>query len=326
MTAPPDWMQPRAPIRIGISSCLLGEAVRFDGQHKRDAFITGTLAACFTFVPVCPEVAVGLGVPRPPLRLVDTGGGPPSALGVRDPTLDPSAALRTYGRRMAAELHDLGGYLFKRGSPSCGMERVKVYRPAGGAPVVRGVGLYAEAFMAAQPLLPVEEEGRLGDPALRGNWIERVYAYHRWRALLAARLTPGRLVEFHNRHKLALMAHGAEPARRLGRLVAAAGTRPIAEVGAAYGQAFMETLRRKATRRSHTHVLQHLQGTLERALDAADTAELGDVIAAYRAGQVPLVVPITLLKHHFRRHPHPTMAGQTYLEPHPAELMLRNAI
>jgi uncharacterized protein YbgA (DUF1722 family)/uncharacterized protein YbbK (DUF523 family) len=324
MTVSRDWMQPRTPIRIGISSCLLGELVRFDGQHKRDAYITGTLAAHFTFVPVCPEVAIGLGVPRQPIRLVADGAAPPRALGVRDPALDASAALRAYGRRMAAELDDLSGYLFKRASPSCGMERVKVYRPEGGAPSVRGVGIYAEAFMAAQPLLPVEEEGRLGDPTLRENFIERVYAYHRWRALLAAGLSPARLVAFHECHKLALLAHGAEPGRRLGRLVAEAGRRPLAGLREAYGAAFMALLRRKATPRSHANVLQHLQGYLKRVLDAGDKAELGETIEAYRTGQVPLIVPLTLLKHHFRRHPHPYVAGQTYLESHPAELLLRS--
>jgi len=326
MTVPPDWMQPHAPIRVGISSCLLGQEVRWDGNHSRDAYVNGTLAACFEFVPVCPELAVGLGVPRPPIRLVSVGSGLPRALGVRDAALDPSEALRAYGRRMAVELNDLSGYILKRGSPSCGMERVKVYRPTGGTPALRGVGLYAEELLAARPELPVEEEGRLGDPVLRENFIERVYAYHRWRALLAAGLTPARLVAFHNRHKLALMAHGAEPARRLGRLVAEAGTGRLSELGPAYGRAFMEVLRRKATRRTHTNVLQHLQGYLKRVLDAEDKAELGEMIEAYRTGQVPLIVPVTLLNHHFRRHPHPYVAGQTYLQPHPRELMLRNGI
>ncbi len=329
MTTLPDWMQPSGPIRIGISSCLLGEPVRFDGQHKRDAYITGTLAAHFEFVPVCPEVAVGLGVPRPPLRLVAAGDAPPRALGVRDPTLDPSDALRAYGRRMAAELGDLSGYLFKGGSPSCGMERVPLVRPGGGAPRRSGVGLYAEALLAALPELPAEEEGRLGDPGLRENFVERVYAYRRWQSLRAAGLSAARLVDFHARHTLALLAHGAEPARRLGQLAATAGTvgaRPLAALADEYGHAFMALLRRKATRRSQATVLRHLQGCLKRVLDAAERTELSETITAYRNGEVPLSVPLTLLQHHFRRHPHLTVAGQTYLEPEPGELMLRNGI
>jgi uncharacterized protein YbgA (DUF1722 family)/uncharacterized protein YbbK (DUF523 family) len=330
MTSLPDWMQAPGPIPIGISSCLLGEAVRYDGRHQRDAYIVGTLGAHFRFVPVCPEVAVGLGIPRPPIRLVADGTGPPRALGIRDAALDPSDALRAYGRRMAGELGDLSGYLFKEGSPSCGMERVKVYRPTGGAPALRGVGLYAAELMAARPALPCEEEGRLGDPGLREHFLERVYAYHRWRTLLAGGLTPGRLVEFHERHQLALLAHGAEPAQRLGRLVsgagAARGKAALAALGAKYGLEFMAVLRRRATRRTHANVLQHLRGYLKRALDAADQAELGEAFSAYRQGQVPRVVPLTLLRHHFRRHPHPDVAGQTYLEPHPAELMLRSGV
>ena len=329
MTTLPDWMQLSGPIHIGISSCLLGEPVRFDGRHKRDAYITGTLAAHFEFVPVCPEVAVGLGVPRPPIRLMaadDVRDALPRALGVRDPALDPTDALRAYGRRMAVELGGLSGYLLKRGSPSCGMERVPVYRPGGGAPRRNGVGLYAGALLAALPELPAEEEGRLGDPVLRDNFIERVYAYRRWQALRAAGLSAARLADFHARHRLALMAHGVEPARRLGQLVAGAGQRPLVALAADYGRGFMALLRRKATRRSHSTVLRHLQGTLQRALDGADRAELTETIAAYHKGDVPLIVPLTLLRHHFRRHPHPTVAGQTYLEPHPRERMLREGV
>ena len=321
-----DWMQPPGPIRIGISACLLGEAVRFDGQHKRDAFIIGTLGTCFDFVPVCPEVAVGLGIPRQSMRLVAVDGGAPRAVGNRDATLDATEALQDYGRRMVGTCEGLSGYLFKSASPSCGMARVKVYSPRGGAPAKRGVGIFAAEVMAAWPNLPVEEEGRLGDPVLRENFIARVYAYHRWRALLAGGLTPGRMVAFHDRHKLTVMAHGAEPARALGRLVAEAGKRAPAELAAAYESAFMAHLRRTATRRTHTNVLHHLMGYLKRVLDAPDKQELLEVIESYRQGQVPLVVPTTLLRHHFRRHPHPYVAGQTYLEPHPRELMLRNGI
>jgi uncharacterized protein YbbK (DUF523 family)/uncharacterized protein YbgA (DUF1722 family) len=323
MTVLPDWMQPRGPIRVGISACLLGEAVRWDAGHSRDPYITGTLAARFQLVPVCPEVAIGLGVPRPPIRLVAIGAGPSRALGVHDSALDVSHALRAYGRRMAQELDDLCGYLLKRGSPSCGMERVKLYRPTGGAPALRGIGLYAEALMAARPELPVEEEGRLGDPALRDNFIERVFAYRRWRALLAAGLTPARLRDFHSRHALALRAHGAGPAQALGRLAAQAGSRPLAALRDAYGRAFMATLRRPATRRGHAAVLRRLAGCLQRALGAADRAELAGQIEAYRQGQAPLGVPLTLLRHHFRRHPHPLATGQTYLEPLPDEQILR---
>ncbi|HQU16357.1 MAG: hypothetical protein B7Z66_12890 [Chromatiales bacterium 21-64-14] len=313
-----------APIRIGISSCLLGEPVRYDGNHKRDPFITEVLARYFEFVPVCPEVGIGLGVPRPPIRLVDTPDHP-RAVGVRDPALDVSDRLRVFGRRTATALSDLSGYLFKARSPSCGLDRVPVYRTTGGV-AGRGTGLYARQIVKRHPLLPVEEEGRLNDPALRENFIERVFAYHRWRTLCAARLTPRALVAFHAAHKLTLMSHGTEHYRTLGRLVADAGARSMQGLAAEYATGFMGALRHLATRRRHTNVLQHLSGYLKRVLDRDDRAELQETIEAYRTGLLPLVVPITLFKHHFRRQPDPYIAQQVYLHPYPEELMLRNHV
>jgi uncharacterized protein YbgA (DUF1722 family)/uncharacterized protein YbbK (DUF523 family) len=317
-------------IRIGISSCLLGEKVRWDGDHKRDGYIAGTLAAHFDLVPVCPEVAIGLGVPREPIRLVGPPGAPRAmavnGMDMSDPARDFTEALAEYGRRMARELDGISGYLFKSGSPSCGMERVKVHGRRGGMPAQSGTGIYARAFMAACPLLPAQEEGRLNDPVLRDHFVERVCAYHRWQRLLREGLTSGRLLDFHDRHRLALMAHGARPARRLGRLAAGAGRRDPPALAAEYGAAFMAVLARKATRRSHANVLVHAMVRLKRTLDRGDEAELAEVIERYRKGLLPLIVPVTLLQHHLRRHPDPDLAGQTYLDPHPAELMLRNRV
>ena len=311
------------PIRIGISSCLLGERVRFDGNHKQDSYILGTLSQVFEFVPICPEVAIGLGVPREPIRLE---GEPeaPRALGVRTKTLDVTDALEGYGRRVAAELEDISGYILKSKSPSCGMERVKVYR--GDMPSRQGRGIFARVLLQARPLLPAEEEGRLGDPVLRENFIERVFAYRRWQALAAAGPTPSGLVRFHTIHKLALMAHSPEAYQRLGRLVAGVGRHPSEALAAQYIEDFMAALRQRATRQRHTNVLQHLMGYLKKTLSRADKAEMLDLIDAYRRGLVPLIVPVTLLKHHFRQHPDPYVDQQTYLNPHPRELMLRNGI
>lgn len=316
---PPD----SPAIRLGISACLLGEKVRFDGGHKLDTYIRDTLGPYFDFVPVCPEVAIGLGVPRPTLRLV---GDPaqPRAVGVRDPDRDVTAPLRQYGRRMVQELPPLAGFLLKSKSPSCGMARVKVYQDQG--PPRAGRGLFADALLTGRPLLPVEEEGRLGDPVLRENFIERVFAFHRWQQLQAQGLTPARLVEFHARHKLVLMSHSTEAYRALGRRVARAGSEPLAALAQDYIAGFMAALTRPATRKRHANVLQHLLGYLKKPLDSADKTELLELIDAYRLGQVPLIVPITLLNHHFRRHPHPYVAEQIYLAPHPRELMLRNHI
>jgi uncharacterized protein YbgA (DUF1722 family)/uncharacterized protein YbbK (DUF523 family) len=312
-----------APIRIGVSACLLGQTVRYDAGHKRDSFVADVLPRYFELVPVCPEVAIGMGVPREAIRLE---GDPeaPRAVGVKTPALDPTDALRGYGREMAAQLGDLSGYVFKSKSPSCGLWRVKVYQPSG--PPKPGRGLYAAEIAAAMPLLPVEEEGRLNDPALRENFVERVYAFHRWQALVREGLTAERLVDFHARHKLILMAHGRRHLTPLGHLVADAGRRPLPELLDTYGRLFMEALAHPATRRRHTDVLQHLAGYLKRHLDAADKAELVEVIEAYRTGQVPLIVPVTLLRHHFRRHPDPYVARQLYLTWVPAGLGLWNAL
>jgi uncharacterized protein YbgA (DUF1722 family)/uncharacterized protein YbbK (DUF523 family) len=309
------------PLTLGISSCLLGEEVRFDGNHKRDAWIVGSLGRWFEFHPVCPEMAIGLGVPRPPIRLQ---GDPdsPQVVGVRDETLDVTEELEEYSRETAAGLEGLSGYILKAKSPSCGMERVKVYRPGGGQPRM-GQGVFARALMEAHPELPVEEEGRLGDPDLRDNFLERVFAHHRWQALQAEGLTPARLQDFHRRHKLTLMAHGQEHYRRLGQRVAAATGSDIETAGAEYFRDFMGALRHKATRRRHVNVLQHIMGYLKRDLEPGDKAELLEVFERFRQELVPLSVPLTLLKHHFRHHPSDYMADQVYLDPYPAELMLR---
>lgn len=323
MTVLPDWMQPRGALRLGISACLLGQAVRWDGADSRDAYLADTLGAQVELVPVCPEVAIGLGVPRPPIHLVAAGDRPTRALRVDDPDVDVSAALRAYGRRMAAELDDLSGYVLKSGSPSCGLERVKLYRPGGGRPARRGTGLYAEALHAAHPELPLEEDGRLGDAALRDAFIERVFVYRRWRALLAAGLTRSRLAEFHRRHRVLLRAHGARAAQRLERLVAPGSGLPPSRLGRAYGAGLAEALRRPASRAGHAAALRHLLGPLRPALAPDDAAEVAERIAAYRNGEVPRLVPLTLLQHHARRHPHPAVTDQLYLHPEPLEQRLR---
>jgi uncharacterized protein YbgA (DUF1722 family)/uncharacterized protein YbbK (DUF523 family) len=285
----------------------LGNKVRFDAGHKHDAYITDTLGQFFELVPVCPEVGIGLGMPREPIRL-EGNPGQPRAIGVRNRGLDVTEALSAYGRHMAQQLNDISGYILKSRSPSCGMERVKVYKE-GHSPSKQGVGLYARALMEALPLLPVEEEGRLGDPAIRENFVERVFAYRRWQELVASGLTPAKLVEFHTVHKLSLMSHGPQYLRELGRLVAEAGFNDQAEIFQAYIARFMETLKHRATRKRHTNVLMHLLGYLKKHLSTPDKAALLELITAYRLGQLPLIVPITLLKHHFRRFPDLYAAG-----------------
>jgi len=312
---------PFPSIRIGISSCLLGARVRYDGNHKHDTFITETLGKFLELVPVCPEVGIGMGVPRPPIRLVGAVANP-RAVGREDPKHDVTHKLHAYGERMARDLSGISGYIFKSKSPSCGLERVPVYGTHGPASR-QGRGLYAAAFLAEQPWLPAEEEGRLCDPDLRENFIERVYAYRRWQELEKAGVTAARLVDFHASHKLALMAHDVEAYRALGRLAAKAERRVALALAQNYLGHFMRALARRATPARHANVLMHLMGYLKRELDAVDKAELRDVIERYRKGELPRAAPLTLLKHHFRRHPHAYVARQTYLEPYPGELILR---
>ena len=311
-------------IAVGISSCLLGEAVRFDGGHKLDNYITGTLGRYFDFVPVCPEVAIGLPVPRPPIRLVRMDDGV-HVRGVKDPSLDVTDKLHAYGRKTAKSLRGVSGFILKRASPSCGMERVKVYA-ADGHSVNKGSGAFAEEMMRLQPLLPVEEEGRLGDPGLRENFIMRVFVYHRWQQLVKSRLSAKKLIDFHSDHKYLVMAYSLAAYKRLGKLLANAGREDIKGLAQEYIEGMMEALRRPATRKQHANVLQHLLGYLKNQLDSEDKAEMLEVIEQYREGVVPLIVPITLLRYHFRRHPHEYIERQVYLMPHPQELMLRNLI
>jgi len=316
---------PPGKIRIGISSCLLGEKVRWDGGHKRDRFITDTLGEYFEWVPVCPEIEVGMGVPRETVRLT---GAPesPRMVGVKSGR-DWTAPMRDHsrGRVRGLEKADLSGYILKSDSPSCGMERVRVH-PVKGMATRKGVGIFARVLMEHFPLLPVEEEGRLCDPGLRENFIERVFAYRRWRDLEASGCRRGDLVAFHTAHKFLILSHSPRHHQALGRLVAAAKRHTADRLATLYGQTFMEALRIPATVKGHFNVLQHLAGFLKDRVDAAEKREMGEVLEDYRRGLVPLVVPLTLLKHHVRRHGVAFVGDQIYLNPHPKELMLRNHV
>ena len=311
-------------VRVGISSCLLGEPVRFDGNHKRDAYLCDVLGRWFEWVPYCPETAIGLGVPREPIQLRRIGGRI-RIVGTRNPDLDVTDALSGQAGRFARQHTELDGYIFKKDSPSCGLERVRVYDAAGANATREGSGGFAAALRSRFPYLPMEEEGRLGDPRLRENFVQRVFVHHRWRRLRQAGLTPAVLIDFHAAHKLLLMAHDPQAYRQLGRTVARAGTEPLEILAAEYFPALMHALSTPASTGRHVNVLQHIAGYFRGDLDADSRAELAELIEAYRAGLVPLVVPITLINHHLRRHPRPYVQRQVYLEPYPRELKLRNA-
>lgn len=324
-----DMTESRPPVfprvKIGVSSCLLGQEVRFNGGHKRDGFVVGGLARFVDYVPVCPEVAIGLGVPRPTIRLV---GDPeqPRAVGSDDPDRDVTQRLADFAAGQVPSLGGIHGYILKKDSPSCGMERVKVYSPKGGAAQRKGVGIYARVLMGRLPLLPVEEEGRLNDPVLRENFLTRVFVYERWQRLLAAGLTRGALIGFHSDHKYLAMAHSQAAYRRMGQLLSDLKNADMEAVAPMYIAELMAALQRRVNRKRHVNVLQHMMGYLKRRIDGGDKAELAESIESYRRGEVPLVVPVTLLRHYFRRNPDPYMERQVYLRPHPDELSLRNAI
>ncbi|NOS74692.1 MAG: DUF523 and DUF1722 domain-containing protein [Methyloglobulus sp.] len=308
-------------IPVGISSCLLGQAVRYDGGHKLDSYIAGTLAEYFDFKPFCPEVAIGMGTPRPTIQLVKINGEI-SCLGVKNPDVDVTAQLRDYAHQQKAAHDDLCGYILKKDSPSCGMERVKVY--TNGQPQKIGTGIYANEMMRNNPLLPVEEEGRLGDPRLRENFIQRVYVLHRWKQLLAEGLTASRLTRFHARHKLIIMSH--DNYVELGQLLASVSKTNLEEVANTYISQLMKALKKVASRKNHVNVLQHIQGYLKKELDADNKAELCELIERYRQGEIPLIVPLTLLKHHFRKNPDPYIEESYYMSPYPQELRLINEL
>ncbi|MGD0291412.1 MAG: DUF523 and DUF1722 domain-containing protein [Candidatus Binataceae bacterium] len=314
-----------APIRIGISACLLGQEVRFDGGHKRSDFLVDIFGPFVEFVPVCPEVEIGLGVPRETLRLV-RDGDEVRLLGNKSGA-NQTDAMRRYSDRRTATLanDDLSGYVLKKDSPSCGMERVRIYA-ASGIPARDGRGLYADALMRRFPNLPIEEEGRLNDARLRDNFIERVFAYRRLRTFFAGRWTTGGLVALHTAHKLQLLAHAPRAYAELGRMVANAASVGRGELRDRYETEFMGALKKIATPARQVNVLQHMAGYFRDRLDPESRRELAAVIEDYRAGLVPLIVPITLVRHHVRTLDIGYLKGQVYLEPHPKELMLRNHV
>lgn len=312
-------------IRVGVSSCLLGERVRYDAGHKHDRYLTDVLGPHFRFIAVCPEVEAGMGTPREPVRLVREGATL-RMLGVRSGD-DHTDRMMHHARRRVAELQKLrlSGYVLKKGSPSCGMERVRTYTTKG-MPAPSDRGLFAAELVRVMPLLPVEEEGRLIDDRLRENFIERVFAYKRIGDLFSRRWTIADLVKFHTREKMLVCSHVPAAEKELGRIVAAAKGADRARIEEDYRAGFLRALSRPATVRRHVNVLQHMLGHFRDRLEAPPRRALASTIEDYRGGLVPLIVPITLLRHYVDLYEVAYLAHQTYLEPHPKELMLRNHV
>jgi uncharacterized protein YbbK (DUF523 family)/uncharacterized protein YbgA (DUF1722 family) len=311
--------------RLGVSSCLLGRRVRWDGEHRRDPFVVDVLGPFVEWVPVCPEKELGMGVPREPIRLV--GRVPRLRLVAERSGKDWTEEMRSFAARRVAELEalDLSGYVTKRDSPSCGTERVRVWPRAGGPPRRDGVGAFAAVLLERLPLLPVVEEGRLRDPRVRTAFVERIFALARWKAALAAGMTRVALARFHAAHELELLAHDPGAWRRLGRIVASPGKEPLARRVERYGLGFIAGLRVPATRARNAVVLRRALGVLRGGLDPAAWRDLDRLVRGYRHGRVPLDAPLALLRRHAERQGARWLAGQTYLDPRPAALGLRGS-
>ena len=316
---------PDEKIKLGISTCLLGEKVRYDGGHKLDHFLVDVLGQYVEYVPVCPEVEIGLSTPREALRLVKYASDSSPRLITQKTNIDYTSRMLDWANTRLDQLEKEGlcGYIFKSKSPSSGMERIKVYNESGGVQK-NGIGLFAKAFMDRFPLLPVEDEGRLNDIELRENFIVRVFTFHRWRDLIKDNPSIGKVVEFHSRNKLLYMAHHPELARQLGKLTAKAKELPLPELLSSYESLMMTLLKYIATPRKNANALYHIMGYFKKQLDANDKQELIDAIEQYRLGLIPLIVPITLIKHYVRKFQPPYLKDQYYLDPHPVELKLRN--
>jgi uncharacterized protein YbgA (DUF1722 family)/uncharacterized protein YbbK (DUF523 family) len=312
-------------VKIGISSCLLGNKVRWNTGHKHDRYLTNTLGQFVEYVPVCPEVEAGFGVPRESFRLV---GDPekPRLITFKSKT-DHTDQMTRWAKKRVKELEkeDLCGFIFKSDSPSSGMIRVKVYNEKG-MPEKKGVGMFARTYMDHFPLIPVEDDGRLHDPAIRENFIERIFTLKRWRDNVAKSPSLGKLVDFHTRNKLLILSHSQKHSRRMGKLVADGKKMPLKELYDQYECLLMAALALKTTVKKNSNVLQHLMGYFKKQLTADEKRELLEVFEQYRQGFVPLIVPLTLINHYVRKYDQPYLKMQTYLYPHPVELKLRTHV
>lgn len=317
-------------IKVGISSCLLGQEVRYNGGHKRSRYLQDILSQYFDYIPICPEMGIGMGVPRQPIRLITTSGnnveGIEAALS-DDNNVRFTNQLKEYAQKQAQSLTDASGYIFMQKSPSCGYSRVKLYHENGN-PLEVAQGIYAAELDRLLPLMPKEEAGRLSDAMIRENFITRVMAYHDWQQNVAYHLTPQTLLDFHVRYKYLLMAHHIKTYQSLGQLLSNLKAQPLSDIAHEYIVQFMEALKHIANRKKNTNVLQHLQGYLKKHLEKDEKQEMQNLIHQYRTGLIPIVVPLTLLNHHIQKHTDDQnyLRKQKYLNPHPYELGLRNAI
>ncbi|MBW8191932.1 DUF523 and DUF1722 domain-containing protein [Neiella marina] len=312
-------------IQLGISACVVGQGVRFDGGHKRLGFADRELREYVSYVPVCPEVAIGLSVPRPTIRQVEADNQI-RVVGSTDKSIDVTDDLHQYSEQQAKQLSGLSGFIVCAKSPSCGMERIKVYHPEGHTLRHDSVGVFTKALMEKHPLLPVEENGRLCDPVLRENFVTRVFAYHAWQQLVASGLTSDKLIKFHSRYKFLVMANHQTSYRTLGQLISDLSSNSLDDVADEYITGLMYALKQRAGRKGHTNALMHLQGYFKRSIGTNERQALADVIDKYRQGILPLMAPMTLIQHLLVKFPNEYLSQQVYIKPHPEKLALRQQL
>ncbi|WP_251358407.1 DUF1722 domain-containing protein [Kangiella sp. TOML190] len=310
-------------INIAISSCLAGNQVRYDGGHKRSKYCLDVMSDWFEYLPICPEMGVGMPTPRPPIRLVNQGDKITVKM-VDDPSVDFTQELSGYAKAILPKIRDVSGYIVIRNSPSCGMERVKVYHENGNPSNISSSGIYTGELMRLRPELPIEEEGRLQDPKLRENFINRVFAYNEWQNSVLKSPSIKVLIDFHSRYKYLIMAHSYKAYKELGQLVANDGSKSLPKVIADYEMLLMTSLKKVASSKNHTNTLYHIFGYLKKDLSTEAKQEVINVIEQYRKGIVTLIVPITLLNHYMKQFGSDYINNQAYLNPHPIELGLRN--
>jgi uncharacterized protein YbgA (DUF1722 family)/uncharacterized protein YbbK (DUF523 family) len=308
-------------IKVGISQCLMGAKVRFDGGHRANKFCNNELSKIFEFESFCPEIGIGLSIPRATIRLVGDVDAP-RAVDSKSMTIDYTEQLQNFADKQVDKLKQLSGFVFCKASPSCGTNRVKVYNDKGHSQAV-GMGVFAAKVQKHCPDLPIEDDGRLNDPLIRDSFIKRVYIYQEWRQLLTDGLSKHRLIKFHTRHKFTLLSHCQKTYRRLGKFIAGADSSNLESVSNRYFSQLMQGLTKVATRKNNTNVLLHLQGFFKNLLPAQDKAELRQSIMDYNQGLAPILSPLTLFKHHLSHHPIPYINQLSYLNPYPKHLGIR---
>jgi uncharacterized protein YbgA (DUF1722 family)/uncharacterized protein YbbK (DUF523 family) len=312
-------------IKIGVGGCLVGQDVRYNGDHKRSNKVIESLRPFVDFMPMCPEVGIGLGVPRETIRLV-VEGEDTRLKDSNTQTKDHTNAMVDYSLAQSEKIKSFSGYIFVKGSPSCGVHRVGRYTEEGNPKDSKGQGVFVKQVLAINPLLPVEDDARLHDPNLRERFIVKVYTYHSWQQLQAEGLSHKALIDFWSDHKYLVMSRHYQSYKDIGRLLAAAGSHDVEQLGTQLIEMIMAALTHVPTRKGHVNVLQHIKGYLKNKLTRDESRDIDEKIEQYRTNVIPLIVPMSLLSHQFKRFENDYISRQVFMSPYPEQLSLRNAL